>query len=85
MKRYVLSYSGSGATSEIYANSDADAIRQAATLVGGEPVVCDQWDADGSNGDDEPCKRLLIWADEGSSENDDGANAIAQLLTVGRA
>ena len=85
MKSYVLSYSGSGATSEIYADSDSAAIKQAVALIGGEPVVCDQWDADGCNGDDEPCKRLLIWSDEGSSENDDGANAVAQLSTVGQA
>lgn len=85
MKSYVLSMAGSGETVEIFADNDTEAIAQAERRLGGDVVVCDQWDADGRNGDDEPCKRLLIWADEESAENDDGANAIAQLSTVGDA
>lgn len=84
MKSYVLSWSD-GATSEIMAADDDAAIEQATTILGGDPVIADQWDADGWNDDDEPCKRLLIWSDEASAENDDGKNAIAQLSTVGRA
>lgn len=85
MKSYVLSWNGSGETSEIYAESDSQAIDQATEILGGSPVVADQWDADGYNGDDEPCKRILFWADEASAENDSGSNAIAQLSTVGPA
>jgi hypothetical protein len=85
MKSYVLSWAGSGATSEINAANDADAIREAVGIIGGDPVVSDDWDADGFNADDEPCKRLLFWANEADAENDAGANAVAQLSTVGSA
>lgn len=85
MKSYVLSLADSGATSEIYADSDDAAIDQASSILGGDPVVADQWDDDGQNDDDEPCKRILFWADEESAENDAGAKSIAQLSTVGRA
>jgi hypothetical protein len=82
MKTYVLRMAGSGEVTEIHAESDADATRQATERLG-NVVVCDSWDADGYNGDDQPCKRLLIWADEASAKNDAGANAIAQLSTGG--
>ena len=84
MKSYVLNFTGTGATSEIYANTDADAISQAVTIIGGDPVVCDQWDADGRNDDNEPCKRVLIWSSEEDADNDDGKNAVAELSTVGQ-
>ena len=84
MKSYTLNWSGSGATSEIHAANDAAAIAEAESIIGGDVVVADQWDADGTNDDDEPCKRILFWADEESADNDDGANAIAELSTVGR-
>lgn len=84
MKSYTLSYA-SGATHEINADNDKAAIRAALALIGPGAVAADQWDADGFNGDDEECKRLLIWADEESSANDFGAKAVAQLETVGRA
>lgn len=85
MKSYTLNHASTGATSEINAETDAEAIDKAAQLLGGEPVVADQWDADGVNGDDEPCKRILFWADEDSADNDDGGNAIAELSTTGNA
>jgi len=89
MKSYVLSWTDCGETVELNAKSDADAIAQAVDRVigrqwEGAPVVADQWDADGVN-DDEPCKRILIWADEESADNDDGQQAVAQLSTIGRA
>lgn len=83
MKSYVLNMAGSGATSEIYADNDDAAIEQVKTILGSEIVICDQWDADGHNDDDEQCKRLLIWASEEDADNDDGKNAIAELSTVG--
>lgn len=85
MKSYVLSFSGSGETSEINAANDDAAIKEAINLLGEDTVVAEQWDADGYNDDDKPCKRILFWADEESAENDAGANAIAQLSTVGNA
>lgn len=85
MKSYTLNFAGTGATSEIFAKDDQDAISQATLVIGGDPVVCDQWDSDGINDDDQPCKRLLIWASEEDADNDDGANAVAELSTVGRA
>lgn len=85
MKSYVLSWAGSGATSEIFAKNDDDAVSQASDILGGEVVVADQWDSDGFNGEDEPCKRILFWANEEDADNDPGANAIAQLSTVGQA
>ena len=85
MKCYVLNWAGSGATSEINADDDDDAIRQARLILGGSPVVADQWDANGWNEDDQPCKRILFWADEADAENDAGVNAVAQLSTIGDA
>ena len=89
MKSYVLSMAGSGATSEIYAADDEEAIEQARTILtaqyGDEVVECDHWDSDGENDDGKPCKRLLWWADEESSIDDPGVAAIAELSTTGRA
>lgn len=85
MKSYVLSYNGTGAISEIYADNDAQAICQALDLLGDDAVEADQWDSDGQNDEGEPCKRILFWGDEESAENDPGINSIAQLSTVGRA
>lgn len=85
MKSYVLSWAGSGATSEIMADSDTAAIEEACIILGEGVVEADQWDDDGRNDDGEPCKRILFWADEESAMNDDGGNAIAQLSTVGAA
>ena len=83
MKNYVLSWNGSGATSEINAQNDAAAIAEAAELIGGKPIVADQWDGDGLDDDDRPCKRILFWTTEDDAENDSGQNAIAQLSTTG--
>lgn len=86
MKSYVLNYAGSGATSEIYANNDTDAIIEAPLLLGEDTVEAAQWDADGCNDDGEPMKRILFWIDEQSAESDDnGTRSIAQLTVVGRA
>lgn len=84
MKSYVLSIVGSGATSEIYADSDRAAIRQAKDLLG-TCTVADQWDADGANDEGYACKRILFWACDEDGESDPGANAIASLSTTGSA
>lgn len=42
------------------------------------------WDSDGYDSNGLPCYRMLIWEDEKSSEQDDGAKAIAQICKVGR-
>jgi hypothetical protein len=83
-KCYVLNFVGSGATSEIWAGSDGEAIFQAKAILG-ESVTALQWDADGENDDGEQCKRLLIWSSEKDALNDDGSKAIASLSTVGLA
>jgi hypothetical protein len=82
MTYYVLNYAGSGAVSEIVADSDMEAARIALDLIGGDAVAADQWDADGQNDDEEPMERLLIWACEEDSRDDPGAKAIAQLTVV---
>ena len=82
MNCYILNHAG--ATSEIFAANDIEAISQAEMILG-DVVVADQWDSDGRNDDGEPCRRLLIWADDESAQHDDGSHAIASLSTVGRA
>ncbi len=84
MKSYVLNWSGTGAISEIFADTDEDAIAQAIDLTRA-PIVADQWDADGWNDDGEPCKRILLWDTEELAENDAGAKATASLSTIGAA
>jgi len=97
MKSYTLNYAGSGVCTEFFAPNDKEALELAASMIVGgghcidndgnrsEPVIADQWDADGYNDDDEPCKRILIWACEADAENDNGAKSIAQVETVGAA
>lgn len=40
--------------------------------------IHDDWQSAGYHGDAE-VTRLLVWSDETSSENDDGANAVASI------
>lgn len=83
MKSYVLNWAGSGATSEIFADDDEAAIEAAKSRLGDDVVVAENWDSDGWNAADEPCKRLLFWATEEDADNDAGQNALAELSTVG--
>jgi hypothetical protein len=84
MKSYTLNIAGTGECSEFFAENDTEAERIAEGMLGRDGLVfCDQWDADGVNDDDEPCKRLLIWANEEDAENDAGAKSIAQIETIG--
>ena len=92
MKSYTLNYANGGKCTEFFAENDEEAVELALCQIvaGGssycaEPVAADQWDQAGMNNDDGPCKRLLIWSDEASAENDSGANAIAQIETIGQA
>jgi hypothetical protein len=86
MKSYTLNIAGTGECSEFFADNDTEAEAVAARMLARDGLVfCDQWDADGVNDDDEPCKRLLIWASEEDAENDAGANSIAQIETIGNA
>ncbi len=82
MTTYVLNYAGSGAVSEIIADSDTEAERIALEQIGDDAVAAEQWDSDGTNDDGRPMERLLIWATEDESVNDDGAKAVAQLTVV---
>lgn len=82
MSNYALNYAGTGAVSEIVADCDADAEQQALDLIGEGSVAAEQWDADGQNDVGDLMERLLIWACEGDSINDDGAKAAAQLTAV---
>jgi hypothetical protein len=89
MKSYTLNIAGTGECIEFFADDDSHAESQARGMLVhdgyDDVVVCDQWDADGVNDDDEPCKRLLIWASEEDAENDAGAKSIAQIETIGDA
>jgi hypothetical protein len=84
MSNYALEFVGGGQVSEIVADNDTEAISVAAGILGDDVVVADQWDAAGSNDDDEPVERLLFWATEADAKNDHGANAIAQLTVMRR-
>jgi hypothetical protein len=39
-------------------------------------VIADQWDTYGQDG----AERLLVWESEEDADNDDGANAICQII-----
>jgi len=82
MSNYVLNFAGTGATSEIVADTDTDAISQAEELLGADVVSAEQWDADGTNDEGQRMERLLFWASEADAQNDPGARAIAQLTVV---
>ena len=84
MTSYTLNLADGGQCTEFFARDDAHAQLIAENMLDNYGLVfAEQWDSDGYNDDDEPCKRLLIWVDEASAENDSGANAIAQIETVG--
>ena len=90
MKPYTLNIAGTGECSEFFAPDDETAEALAVEMLSviyhrDNVTVCDQWDANGVNDDDEPCKRLLIWASEEDAENDAGAKSIAQIETIGAA
>jgi hypothetical protein len=84
---YSLSYFN-GSSEVIEAADDDDAQEAALAMITVDhpfAVAADQWDDDGWL-DDEPQKRLLIWASQADASNDDdGEKAIAQLETAGRA
>lgn len=87
MKSYTLNMAGSGEVTEFWADSDEEAIAEVTVMLrdrGYDPVINDSWDADGENDDGLPTKRLLVWGSEEESLNDDGANAIAEVSTIGR-
>lgn len=84
MSSYVLEYCGGGGISENHCDNDVEALNwvecaleyygyDAAELTYGD------WGSDGINDDGEPLERMLIWADEASSINDPGTNAIASI------
>lgn len=79
MTNYVLEWSD-GRTSEIIADSDSLAIREACDLIGENAVVASEWDQAGQNDDDLTNWRLLIWRDDAVAKLDaTGAKAVAQL------
>lgn len=80
---YAINHTHSGAVTEITADDDTAATAAVLAMLGRDVVIADQWDADGTNDDGVQCWRRLIWEDESSSENDDGANAVASLTRVG--
>lgn len=83
-KSYTLNIAGTGECTEFFADSDAEAEIIAGRMLNRDGLVfADQWDADGVNDDDEPCKRLLVWASEEDAENDSGAKSLAQIETIG--
>lgn len=88
-KSHTLNMAGSGQVDEFFADSESQAIKTAKDMLADRgfdaPVFCDDWDALGSNDEDEPMKRMLVWACEEDSENDDGGHAIAELQTIGQA
>ena len=90
MARYVLNMAGSGECDEFVADNDTAARKIASGMLAdrgfdaAKLVFCDSWDSDGENDEGQPCKRLLVWANESDADNDDGANAIAEISTIGR-
>lgn len=77
MAKYTLEYTD-GSCTDLVASNDAEAERVALDHVGGSAYACD-WDADEINDDGVPGRRLLIWACEEDSIDDDGGNAVAAV------
>ena len=88
MTSYTVNFNGSGEVLEHHFNTDAQAVLWLTLVLesrGYDLDILDAsgWDADGVNDDDQPCYRMLFWADEVASFNDDGVKAICSLC-VGR-
>lgn len=78
---YVVNYADGG-TSEIWAKSDADAIKQALALPRLADAYVGDWQEDGTDDDGETVWACLLWASEEGSENDPGAKSIAKITHV---
>lgn len=78
---YVVNYAD-GSTSEIWAQSDADAINQALALPRIAGAYVGDWQEDGTDDDGETVWACLLWESEEESQNDPGASAIAKITHV---
>ena len=88
MRTYTLEFNGTGEVAELNCDhGDEQAEQMARVILAGrgypDITFADQWDADGTDDDDQPCFRLLIWADGDAAENDSGLYSVAQLCRVG--
>ena len=84
MTSYTVNFNGSGEVLEHHFDTDTQAvlwITRELVSRGYDLNIVDAsgWDADGVNDDDQPCYRMLFWADEVASFNDDGVKAICSL------
>ncbi len=86
-KTYTIEFNGTGEVSEgVFAN-DTEATGWVESVLEArgyntDDVVSGDWDADGHNDEGQECERMLFWADEASSENDSGANAVCKLCVI---
>ncbi len=82
MANYALEYTD-GRVNDIVADNDQEAIATALARFEPEAVAAEQWDNAGSDEDDQPRERLLIWADDNDMvRDDDGSQAVAQITVV---
>lgn len=78
---YVVNYAD-GSTSEIWATSDTDAIKQALALPRLNDAYVGDWQEHGTNDDGETVWACLLWATEADAENDPGSKSIAKITHV---
>lgn len=89
MPKYYFELADSGTVSEWICENDTEATLMATDQLIAEGydaeviVEADDWSADGVNDDGEQCYRLLFWGCLDESNNDSGANSIAQISRVG--
>ena len=73
MTTYTIEYAD-GRVNDIVADNDRDAMTAAKHRIGDHAVISDEWDQRGEG------QRKLIWVNEAAAANDDGSNAIAELV-----
>ena len=84
---YVIEFNGTCEVSEGCFANDTEAIGWVDSVLeahgyDSSEIVSGDWDADGENEDGQTCERMLFWADEATSENDPGTNAVCKLCVV---
>lgn len=90
MKSYTIEFNGTGEVSEGSFPNDNEAQAWVESVMEcrghvASAIVSGDWDANGKNDDGDQCWRMLFWASESDSQNDDGKNAVCQLCKVDHA
>ena len=88
MNNYTLEFNGTGEVTEGNFSNDTEAQSWVESVLEQrgydvDELVSGDWDAAGTNDDDQQCYRMLYWASDSDADNDAGANSICQLCKVG--